>query len=296
MSTAKRRWILCGLGLLGGLLCWPFTELVLRFQAAFPSYLVFSIALGALCGLILGAFFGSAYGITSYVKKRIAMGMLNGALVGIVGGILGFLIGQGVLFLLGNLILTSQKNVELIGLPIARGLGWAFVGVFLGMSEGIRILSLKKTAVGALGGFIGGLLGGLLLEYAHVLLPAFVYGRLLGLVLLGLLIGFFYGLVEKQLSFGVLRILNGPYKGKEYLVGQARMTVGSGARCHISLAGYRDVADVHADVAAKRGEVTLRQRDAAYPLLVNQEKVNQQILKFEDAIRIGSAKLYYQAE
>jgi hypothetical protein len=296
MSTAKRRWILCGLGVLGGLLSWPITELVLRYQAAFPSYLVFSIALGALCGLVLGAFFGGAYGITSYIKRRIGTGMASGALIGIAGGIIGFLIGQAALFVLGNLILTSQKNVELIGLPVARALGWSFVGVFLGMSEGLRILSLKKIAVGALGGFIGGLFGGFLLEYAHVLLPAFAYGRLLGLVLLGLLIGFFYGLVEKQLSFGVLRILNGAFRGKEYLLGQARMTVGSGARCDINLSGYRNVVEVHADIVAKRGEVTIRQRETGRPLVVNEEKVEQQVLKFEDAIRIGSAKLYYLAE
>ena len=296
MSTGKRRWILCGLGVLGGLLCWPMTEVVLRYQAVFPSFLIFSIALGALCGLVLGAFFGAAYGITSYIKRRVGTGMAAGALIGVAGGIIGFLIGQAVLFVLGNLILTSQKNVELIGLPVARAVGWSMVGVFLGMSEGIRILSLKKIAVGALGGFIGGLLGGFLLEYAHALLPTVTCGRLLGLVLLGLLIGFFCGLVEKQLSFGVLRILNGAFRGKEYLVGQSRMTVGTGARCDINLSGYRDVAEVHADIAAKRGEVILRRRESGHPLVVNEEKVEQQVLKFEDAIRIGSAKLYFQAE
>ena len=112
----------------------------------------------------------------------------------------------------------------------------------------------------------------------------------------GLLIGFFYGLVEKQLSFGVLRILNGAFRGKEVLVGQSRMTVGTGARCDINLSGYRDVAEVHADIAAKRGEVILRRRESGHPLVVNEEKVEQQVLKFEDAIRIGSAKLYFQAE
>jgi len=292
MSTAKRRLILCALGALAGVLAWPLTEVILSRQAVFPSYLVFSIALGALFGLILGAFFGSAYGITSYIRRRIWTGVLTGSLIGLAGGIVGFLFGQAVLFLLGNLVLTSQRNLQRIGLPVARALGWSVLGVFVGMSEGLRVLSLKKTAVGALGGFVGGLAGGFLLEYSGLLFPGFPAARLAGFLLFGLLIGFFYGLVEKQLSYGVLRVLNGAHKGKEYLVGQARMTVGSAAKCDMSLPGYRGVGDVHADLAARSKEITLRRRDAGGEILVNEEPVaERRVLKYEDVVRMGSAKL-----
>jgi hypothetical protein len=296
MSTAARRWILCGLGVLAGLAAWPVTELALKYQSSFPSYLIFSLALGAVFGLILGAFFGSAAGITTYIRIRIIRGALAGAAVGLAGGAVGFLIGQAVLLLLGNVIFSSRRSLTMVGLPVARAVGWSVLGVFIGMADGIRVRSLKKILVGSLGGFIGGLLGGFLLEYSGVFFPSFSYARLGGCILLGLLIGLFYGIIERQLSCGVLRILNGPYKGKEYLVSQNRMTVGASSRSDISLSGYKKVGEIHAVITVKRKNVRLREKDTAFPVLVNEEKVKEHELKFEDVIKMGSARLYYRAE
>ena len=53
---------------------------------------------------------------------------------------------------------------------------------------------------------MGGLAGGFALEYAALLLPRLAYPRLVGFLILGLAIGVFYGLVERGLSFGVLRL------------------------------------------------------------------------------------------
>ena len=111
-------------------------------------------------------------------------------------------------------------------LPVSRAIGWAVLGVFVGAGEGVRAASLKKIAVGVLGGLVGGLVGGFALEYAALLFPQLAYPRLLGFLILGLAIGVFYGLVERGLSFGVLRLLTGPLKGKEFLLNQRRMNIG----------------------------------------------------------------------
>ncbi len=284
------------MGVLAGLAAWPVTELALKYQSSFPSYLVFSLALGAVFGLILGAFFGSAAGITTYIRIRIFRGALTGAFIGLAGGAVGFLIGQAVLLLIGNVIFSSHKSFTMVGLPVARAVGWSVLGIFIGMADGIRVRSLKKILIGSLGGFIGGLLGGFLLEYSGVFFPSISYARLGGCILLGLLIGLFYGIIERQLSCGVLRILNGPYKGKEYLVSQNRMTVGASSRSDISLSGYNKVGEIHAVITVKRKDVRLREKDTAFPVLVNEEKVKEHELKFEDVIKIGSARLYYRAE
>jgi len=73
------------------------------------------------------------------------------------------------------------------------------------VSEGIRSKSINKARNGILGGFVGGILGGFVFEYLRILLPGNIYARLTGLVVLGLLIGVFYGLIEINLSKSVPR-------------------------------------------------------------------------------------------
>ena len=296
MSTLARRLIICCLGVLAGIAAWPVAEVILMYQRIFPSYLIFSIVLGAAFGFILGAFFGSFAGITSSVKPRIGSGAITGALVGLVGGAAGFFIGQGVLFLAGELLFSSYKSFNRIGLPVARAIGWGFLGIFVGMTEGIRAGSLKKIQVGILGGFIGGIPGGFALEYSRLLFPEIIYARLAGFIILGLLIGFFYSLVEKRLAYGVLRVLNGCFKGKEFLIAQKKLKIGKSAKNEISLADYAEVADVHAVLLIKGHDLLLKPADPKFPVHVNEDKITEHPLKYEDVIKIGSARLYYKLE
>jgi hypothetical protein len=79
------------IGLLAGALCWPFTELVLFYQAAFPSLLFFSIVLGLVAGLFIGGVFGMSEGIIAHSRDRLLKGAIAGMIVGAVGGILGMI-------------------------------------------------------------------------------------------------------------------------------------------------------------------------------------------------------------
>ena len=54
MTTLARKLIILALGLLGGIAAWPLAELILYYQAGFPSYLAFLALLGAAVGLIDG--------------------------------------------------------------------------------------------------------------------------------------------------------------------------------------------------------------------------------------------------
>ena len=86
MSTLMRRLFLCAIGIIAGLAAWPFAETILLFQTAFPSYLVFSIFLGMIFGLIMGGFFGTSDGIIMSAKSTILSGAFLGVLIGIAGG------------------------------------------------------------------------------------------------------------------------------------------------------------------------------------------------------------------
>jgi hypothetical protein len=294
MTTLARRLIILALGLLGGIAAWPLAELILYFQSGFPSYLAFLLPLGAAVGLVVGAFFGAAEGITSRIKSRIPRGMLVGALIGLLGGAVGALAGQAALWLIGGIFLLSYRDMQWVVLPVSRAIGWAVLGIFVGAAEGVRARSPKKILVGVLGGLVGGLLGGAALEYSRILLPHFAFSRLLGLVILGLAIGLFYGLIEQGMSFGVLRILVGDLKGKEFLLNQRRMRIGRSPRAEIALPTYTDLAEVQADIRIRKGEPVLANLDSDYPVLVNEEKVREKKLKLGDVIKVGSAKIFYK--
>jgi hypothetical protein len=294
MSTGLRRLILLCLGILGGVAAWPLTELIVANQARFPSYLLFVAVLGAGVGLLLGAFFGSAAGIFARVGSRILSGMLIGAIAGVIGGVIGLLAGQAALFVVGGLFLSTYRRFQTVGLPIARAIGWAFLGIFVGVAEGIRAGSGKKIGIGLLGGLIGGLVGGFALEYSRLYLPKALPSRLIGLVILGLAIGLFYGIIERSMAFGVLRVLNGRLKGKEFVLNEGRIRIGRSRRNQITLDPYENLADRQAQIRFRKGEAVLTNLEPKYPVLVNDQPVTEHRLKYEDVLKIGSAKLFYR--
>jgi len=293
MSTIKRRIFLCLVGLLAGLAAWPAAEITLLFQADFPSYLVFSIFLGAVFGIFIGAFFGSGDGIIMSHRRSIVTGVTRGLAIGALGGAIGFLVGQGALFLTGEYLIHSMRRFNTVGMPVSRAIGWAVLGVFVGMVDGVRSRSWNKIRIGIIGGVTGGFVGGLALEYFRIVFSETVFARLLGLLLFGLFIGLFYGFVEVRLSYGVLTLLNGRFKGKEFLINQKRLGIGGQEKNEIKLEGYRDVSERHALVRVKKDDVFISRVEGAR-LYVNDDPVDEHMLKYEDVIKIGSAKLLYQ--
>lgn len=291
MSAGLRRLIVVMLGVLAGGAAWPVMELLLTFQTLFPGYFLFSLAQGAVFGLFLGLFFGSGEGLTTRNGSRILSGAAAGAVVGIFGGMIGFTAGQGVLFFL------LRQTSRAVAVPAARGVGWAVLGMFAGMTEGIRAKSPKKCGIGALGGLLGGITGGFAIEFLRSRYPDLLYARLVGFVLFGLLTGLFYAMLERGFSFGVLRVLNGELRGKEYSLSQNRLAVGSAPGNDVVLTGYRDTAARHALFRVKGREVYVARAADGAPLLVNEEPVTgERLLKFEDVIQAGSAKIYYRTE
>jgi hypothetical protein len=298
MSTAVRRLILLALGALAGMAAWPIAELVVTSQARLGSYLVLQAALGVAVGVFLGAAFGSAEGLFARDRRRMISGALLGAAIGAAGGVVGSLAGQGFLLQVGERLmqsLRSQRAFARVVLPVSRAVAWAVLGLFVGACEGARARSPRKIGVGVLGGALGGLVGGALLEESRLLLPVPAVSRLIGLLILGAAIAFFYGLIERGLAAGVLRVLNGRLKGKEFLLNQRRTRIGSSPRAEIALAGYEDLAERHAEVRLRKGEAVLAALERGRPVLVNDRPVEaEHVLKYEDVVKIGSAKLFFR--
>lgn len=295
MSARIRKLIYMLCGLFGGVAVWPVMELLIQLQGSFESYLSFSLFSGALFGVVLGITFGVVDGLISGSRYRVVTGSVFGALIGGLGGGLGFLMGQGVLFFLGESFFRSGTDFNLVGRPISRAVSWAILASFVGLAEGVRARSGLKAGMGVVGGVAGGLIGGAALEYANLVLPG-QFARPLGLALLGLLIAAFYTLVEGALAYGRLRLLNGPYRGKEFVLNERTCFLGSDPRSDVYLPDYPAVLRAHARIKEERGELRLYPKDEG-SVEINDEAVpleGSRPLKYDDVIRLGEAKLFYQ--
>ena len=290
MTKINKNTIMIFLGLLGGLISWPLLELVLWKQSSFSNYLIFFMTATLIPGFFMGMFLACGEGLLNKSISRTIKGALIGLLAGSAGGILGGFAGQVLLSYIIQICPDSGSGV----LVLARTFGWALVGIFVGLSEGIRSFSSRKLLLGALGGFIGGALGGLFLEilsrYFSSSLP-----RLLGLLLMGVMISVFYTFLDKKYSFGILRVLNGSQAGKKYRINQKSMDLGSGNRTMI-FTDYENMNDKEIEIKVDKGVITVIDDSNGKNLYVNEKATDKTQLKYGDVIKAGSLKLLLEAE
>ncbi len=291
MSTTLRIFFYGLIGICGGLLAWPFAELVISAQGSLYSYWLYSTVLGAVVGLLMGGAFGLGEGIIQKSGKKLVAGLVAGVIVGTVGGALGLLAGQEVVQLIGSRVFDTIQGIRDLPSIAALSIGWAALGLFIGSVEGVRSRSFAKIRNGLIGGLVGGFLGGFLFNASIFLsiVDAFL-ARLFGLVVLGFCIGLFYGLVEARLARARLLALNGPSKGQEILLTQRAMTIGMDEDAGMTIAGYTQVAPEHATILRKRGSIVVKDNQSKAGTFVNDKKVTETVVDDGDVIRIGDAQ------
>jgi hypothetical protein len=219
-----------------------------------------------------------------------------GLCFGAAGGIIGLFAGQAILGFLGTLVFNSNIGFKTIAFPLSKALGWAVFGICIGLSEGIRSRSFQKARNGIIGGFLGGILGGFAFEYLRLILPVHYISRLIGLILLGLLIGLFYALVEINMAKGSLNLLNGDLKGREFPLTQKLTTIGASPLTAINLTHYSNVDDIHTEITqAKDGFYLTTIEGNKTKTYINDDitKANKK-LEDGDIIRIGDAQFEFK--
>lgn len=269
-------------GTLGGVLAWILTEPVpwLTTDPApgappRPVELTQTIVFGLMIGLAVGAVLAASYGSTS--TARSSRYLVAGAFFGAIGGALGMGVGQ---FLYGGLSVmfasmadnAIMKPIGVFGMVIARTLGWACIGLGLGLMQGAVNESLARSRNGAIGGLIGGAIGGFAFEILESLASGtadaagrtpmfFISGellRFLALTVTGSAIGLFVGLAERILRNAWVRVLVGRNEGMEYVLDGARNIIGRDEMADIPLFGDIDIAKQHAEIFSAGGAWAVR--------------------------------------
>jgi hypothetical protein len=294
-------------GALGGLLGWMLFG-AFGDKSAPDDRLSQQLLLG---GAFIGGFIGYLVVSVDAIRDRslVRFSRLStyGVVLGAIGGALGMWIGDRVNFLLVGLIGAGGGHAgggHLLATMLARGLGWMFLGLAVGISEGIAARSLGKLSYGTLGGAIGGFIGGAM--FALLYLKALdkgattplwgTLGGALGLIILGACIGALSALVQAVFQPASVKVLRGWQEGREYPLDKADHVLGRDEHADIALFRDRNVEKRHASIRREGSQYVLFNNAApAEYTLVNDEPVAQRRdLRDGDRIQLGNIVLRFQ--
>jgi hypothetical protein len=281
MNRRTRSYYYAVLGAIGGLIGWQASNVLgLSFG---PSLLVAEAVVGGLIGACVGVLIGACEGFLSRNVVRAARAGLISGLVGFVAGAIGLPLGEALFQAVG-------------AGPAGRVIGWALFGLLLGLAEGLT--GGTQQWKGALGGLLGGALGGALLEAAARGLPDPLYGKGLGLVLLGAAVGAFIALIVVLLSRAWLEVLGGKLQGSEFILDKflaangPNAIVGSDALKADIVLPDPDIAPQHALLTGAGTHFMLKDMSTA-GTYVNGKRVENARLSDRQRIRIGNTELLY---
>jgi hypothetical protein len=316
MALLSRIYFNAVFGALGGLLGWMlFGVFGDRATGSDLAGILQNLLGGALIGGAIGYFVVSVEAIRDRALAKFARLATYGLLIGAVGGAIGMLLGDLV-------------NTWIVGLGgglfvdmLARGIGWTFLGVAIGMSEGFAARSMGKFSYGTIGGALGGFIGGCLFmlflsmtreatpagALAEVLPPqaagqaggattTYLWGAV-GLVILGACIGSLSALVQSVFQPASVKVMRGWQEGREYPLEKPATLLGRHEHADIAL--FRDMKVEKQHCFIKRvGERFILVNNNAPPehTRVNDAPVHQsRELRDGDRIQLGNVLLRFQA-
>jgi hypothetical protein len=297
-------------GALGGLVGWllfsvfglrnPDDQTPLFGNTSWPTLVdLQNLVGGALIGGAIGYLVVSSEALRDRALVRFVRLASYGLILSALGGALGLEVGDLVNYFLVQRIGADRSFSATLATMLARGLGWMFLGVAVGASEGLAARSLGRFSYSTIGGALGGFLGGALFGWVYN--PERTPGESAmwtasGLVLLGACIGSLSALVRGLFQPASLRVLAGWQEGREYPLEKEFSRVGRDEHADIAL--FRDMRVEKLHIIIRRaGPRYLLINQGAPPeqTLVNDSPVaDQRDLQDGDRIRLGNVLLRFQ--
>jgi len=308
MSLQAKTFLNLLAGGLAGVLAWTLTDLTGWFADVLEASEVVNggkyLLYGAIFGLLLGLLLAVVDSLSLESRRRVTQTLALGAGIGAFGGWVGLWLGQTVYGIVvgtgGNEITSPGRFFVLL---LARALGWGLIGGIVGAAQGAPSRSPLVARQGAFGGLIGGFLGGTVFEILNGLGFAAITSRLVALVAVGALAGFFVGVVQNLFKQAWIRVVLGKNEGKEYLISKPITTIGRGELSDIGIYGDPNIAPTHIAIeslAAQNrhrlrfvGEGGKRGTTYAPPLVNGQPVANEMWLADGDTIQLGRRTLLF---
>lgn len=266
-------------GGLGGLGAWGAAEPFLGIRSVYGR----DILLGALIGLFIAVFLASIEALSVDQWRQAARGTSGGAIFGIIGGAAGLLVGE--------------YAFDLVGGFVGRIIGWTLLGLVVGLGAGWATRSNARRRNGAIGGVIGGALGGFTYQVLTTIFPQ-AFGRAIAIIVLGMLIGFFIGLVGELLKRGWLMVVRSQSRnareGREYPLIKPVTTIGRAEESDVGLFGDRSVMPQHALVRREGRKFVVNAVGGGQVLINRQPLAGRQVLKNGDRVEVGGTLFLFR--
>jgi hypothetical protein len=281
MTRYTRLYYYAVLGAMGGLISWQLSNLI--GLSLIQNIYLSEVIVGGLIGLCFGLLIGLAEGL--FVRSAtfaLRAGLISGGL-GFVAGAIGLPLSEALFLMLG-------------GQPWTRVIGWGVFGALVGL--GVGITGGSQAWKPALGGFIGGALGGALLEVANRMFANSLWGKAVGLSLLGAALGVFIALIVLLLSRAWLEVTSGKLKGTEFILdkfvkaGGPTAFIGSDALKSDIVLPDPGVDPQHALLSGNDSHMQIKDMSLS-GTYVNGSKVEQTRLGNKQSIRVGNTGLVY---
>jgi hypothetical protein len=290
-------------GALGGLVGWMLFGIFGDKNAPHERVTAQLLLGGALIGGAVGYFLVSVEAIRDRSLVRFVRLASYGVVLGLAGGALGMVVGDAVNYWLVRVLGAGRHSgsvPHLLGTMVARGLGWMFLGVAVGFSEGIAARSLGKFSYGTLGGTIGGFIGGAFFGGLYLLMRDLGAGASLwgavGLVILGACIGSLSALVQGVFQPASVKVMRGWQEGREYPLDKEASLLGRDEHADIALFRDMKVEKRHALIRRDGPRYVLRNNRAPADFTrVNDAPVAGDCeLRDGDRIQLGNVLLRFQ--
>lgn len=286
-------------GGLGGLIAWMVLGVLgVRIMETTGEFLLN----GALIGCAIGYLVVSVEAIRDRSLVRFSYHASYGLVLGAIGGAIGMLVGEWVNAGIAGWVGADREGsfFYVLGTMLARGLGWMFLGVAVGMSEGVISRSMGKFSYGAFGGLIGGFVGGALFNLFHVIArrqgASSLLAGAIGLVILGACIGALSALVKAVFQPASVKVLRGWQEGREYPLDKLATLVGRDEHADIALFRDMRIEKQHAFIKREGNRFILVNNNAPPDYTrVNGAPVSQfRDLQDGDRIELGRVVLRFQ--
>ena len=247
---------------------------------------IWSAVIALLIGLFLGIGEGVFYGSKENALKYGAIG----AGVSIA---LGFLSGYLAQWMYSTMLGDDPSK---FAAAFIRGLGWAVMGLGIGVAIGLIKPEKKRILFCSLGGLAGGFLGGFLFNFVCDVIPNDVVARGVAIVVMGILIGVGVGLLEQFAKQAWLKVIRGEFEGKEYLVFAGTTSIGNNGKNTIVLFKDKLVGPHHCDIVLEGSKYVLTDCGTPMGTVVNGMKTTRHVLRQGDAIAIGNSVLVFNTK
>lgn len=258
-----------------------FTSVVKRITRT--SMAIWTSVIALFIGLFLGIGEGIYYGSK---EKAVKFAAIGAGISTVIGGISGY-IAQ---WMYASLL---DSDSSLFVLSLVRGIGWAILGLGIGLAVGLIKPGAKRIISCMMGGLIGAFIGGFLFNYIGKWVAYLILARGIGLVIMGILIGVGVGLLEQFAKSAWLKVIRGEFEGKEYLVFPGTTSIGNTGKNTIVLFKDKLVGPHHCDIILHGSKYIIRDCGTPMGTVVNGMKISQHVLRQGDAIAIGNSVLIF---